>query len=378
MTDPRLKALACNLVNYSTHVQAGQRVLIEATGEVSDLVIELVKAVSAAGAKPFVQLNDPRIQREIVRNAQDSLFDDWAKYDAYRMSDMDAYIGVRAGNNTFEMSDVPKQKLKQYSVQYSEPVHSKIRVPKTNWVVLRYPNSSMAQLAQTSTEAFEDFYFNVCNLDYKKMSAAMDPLVELMEKTDRVRIVGPGTDLEFSIKDIPVIKCDGHMNIPDGEIYTAPVRDSMNGYISYNTPSMHQGFCYSDIRFVVKDGKIIEATANDTEKVNHVLDTDANSRFFGEFAIGVNPYINAPMLDTLFDEKIAGSIHLTPGMAYDDAFNGNKSALHWDLVLIQTEQYGGGEIYFDGVLVRKNGLFVPESLQGLNPQQLISEEKYVL
>ena len=373
MTDPRLKTLACNLVNYSTRVEPGQRVLIEATGDVSDLVIELVKAVSAAGAKAFVQLNDQRIQREIIRNAEDSLFDDWAKYDTFRMSDMDAYIGVRAGNNTFELSDVPKQKLKQYSVLYSEPVHSKIRVPKTNWVVLRYPNSSMAQLAQTSTEAFEDFYFNVCNLDYKKMSEAMNPLVELMEKTDRVRIIGPGTDLEFSIKDIPVIKCDGHMNIPDGEIYTAPVRDSMNGYISYNTPSMHQGFCYSDIRFTIKDGRIIEATANDTEKVNHVLDTDANSRYFGEFAIGVNPYINAPMLDTLFDEKIAGSIHLTPGMAYDDAFNGNKSALHWDLVLIQTEQYGGGEIYFDGVLVRKNGLFTLDKLQCLNPQNLISE-----
>ena len=202
------------------------------------------------------------------------------------------------------------------------------------------------------------------------MSKAMDSLVELMNRTDRVHIKGPGTDLTFSIKDIPAIKCAGEMNIPDGEVYTAPVKESMNGVISYNTPSEEQGFTYENIRFEIKDGKIIKAAANDNERINQLLDTDEGARYFGEFAIGVNPYILNPMKDTLFDEKIAGSFHLTPGMAYEDAPNGNDSAVHWDLVMIQRPEYGGGEIYFDDVLIRKDGLFTLPELMCLNPENL--------
>ena len=244
------------------------------------------------------------------------------------------------------------------------------RVNKTKWAVLRYPNASMAQLAGTSQEAFEDFYFDVCTLDYQKMSKAMDALVELMNKTDRVQLKGPGTDLTFSIKGIPAVKCAGECNIPDGEVYTAPVRDSVNGVISYNTPSEEQGFTFENIVFHVKDGKITEASSNNNKRINELLDTDEGARYFGEFALGVNPYILRPMKDTLFDEKICGSFHLTPGASYEDAFNGNKSAVHWDLVMIQREEYGGGEIYFDDVLIRKDGRFVLPELEGLNPENL--------
>ena len=284
------------------------------------------------------------------------------------MKGMDAYIAVRAGENTSELSDVPSDKLNMY-YKLTRPTLD-YRVNKTKWVVLRYPNPAMAQLAGTSQEAFEDFYFNVCTLDYQKMSKAMDPLVDLMNRTDKVRLVGPDTDLTFSIKDIPAIKCDGLRNIPDGEVYTAPVRESMNGVISYNTFSEEQGFTYENIRFEVKNGKIVKATANDTKRINELLDTDEGSRYFGEFAIGVNPYVLHPMKDTLFDEKICGSFHLTPGMAYEDANNGNKSAVHWDLVMIQRAEYGGGEIWFDDVLIRKDGIFVIPELQGLNPENL--------
>ena len=284
------------------------------------------------------------------------------------MKGMDAYIAVRAGENTSELSDVPSDKLNMY-YKLTRPTLD-YRVNKTKWVVLRYPNPAMAQLAGTSQEAFEDFYFNVCTLDYQKMSKAMDPLVDLMNRTDKVRLVGPDTDLTFSIKDIPAIKCDGLRNIPDGEVYTAPVRESMNGVISYNTFSEEQGFTYENIRFEVKNGKIVKATANDTKRINELLDTDESSRYFGEFAIGVNPYVLHPMKDTLFDEKICGSFHLTPGMAYEDENNGNKSAVHWDLVMIQRAEYGGGEIWFDDVLIRKDGIFVIPELQGLNPENL--------
>ena len=284
------------------------------------------------------------------------------------MKEMDAYIGIRASDNIAELSDVPHQQMQLNTAMGSDVLNE--RVNNTKWVVLRYPNNSMAQLANTSLEDFEDFYFNVCNLDYQKMSQAMDALVELMNKTDKVRLVGQGTDLTFSIKGIPAIKCDGKMNIPDGEVYTAPVRDSVNGVITYNTPSVFQGFTYENICFTFQDGKIVEATANNTAKLNAVLDTDAGSRYLGEFAIGVNPYILDPMKDTLFDEKIMGSIHLTPGRCYEDAFNGNDSQIHWDLVYIQTPAYGGGEIYFDDVLIRKDGVFVLDQLKCLNSENL--------
>ena len=241
---------------------------------------------------------------------------------------------------------------------------------KTKWVVLRYPNPAMAQNAGTSTEAFEKFYFDVCTLDYSKMDRAMDALRARMERADKVRLTGKGTDLTFSIKGIPAIKCAGHMNIPDGEVYTAPVKDSVNGVITYNAPTLENGIRHENVRLVFKDGKIVGATSSDTAALNAVLDTDEGARYVGEFAIGVNPYVTKPMLDILFDEKISGSIHFTPGCSYDDAFNGNKSSVHWDMVLIQTPEWGGGEIYFDGELIRKDGLFVPDDLKCLNPEAL--------
>jgi aminopeptidase len=245
------------------------------------------------------------------------------------------------------------------------------RVNYTKWVILRYPNEMMANLSKMSTEQFRNFYFDVCTLDYGKMDKAMDALVDVLQKTDKVRIVGDGTDLTFSIKDIAAVKCSGKRNIPDGEVYTAPVKESMNGVISYNTPSEHDGFIFESIKFVIKDGKIVEASSNNTEKINKILDIDEGARYIGEFAIGVNPFILKPMKDTLFDEKIMGSFHFTPGNCYEEAPNGNSSAIHWDLVCIQTPEFGGGEIYFDDVLIRKDGRFVVKELESLNPENLV-------
>ena len=370
MKDPRYTKLAYNLINYSCRLKEGEKVLIEGFGDCIPLVKELIQAAYNAKAIPLVSIKNKEVDRALLMGCSQEQLELMAKYDQERMRDVDAYIGVRAGENTAETSDVPSDKLSLYSKFYSNPVHGKIRVPHTKWVVLRYPNYSMAQSANMSTDAFEDYYFNVCNLDYSKMSKAMDNLVDLMNRTDKVRLVGEGTDLTFSIKDIPAIKCAGEMNIPDGEVYTAPVKDSINGVISYNTPSIYQGFTYENVKLTFKDGKIIEATANDTEKINKVFDTDEGARYVGEFAIGVNPYILEPMKDILFDEKITGSIHFTPGSCYDDASNGNQSAIHWDLVMIQRPEYGGGEIYFDDVLIRKDGIFVLDELKCLNPENL--------
>ena len=259
--------------------------------------------------------------------------------------------------------------MEMYEKEYADDVLNE-RVDNTKWVILRYPNGSMAQLAGMNTEEFEDFYFDVCTLDYSKMDKAMDSLKALMERTDKVHIVGPGTDLTFSIKGMGGIKCAGEMNIPDGEVYSAPIRDSVNGVISYNAESNYRNFTFTNVRLEFKDGKIVNATANNTEKINEIFDTDEGARYVGEFALGVNPYITKPMNDILFDEKIAGSFHFTPGRAYEDMNNGNVSSIHWDLVCIQTPEYGGGEIYFDDVLIRKDGIFVIDELKCLNPENL--------
>ena len=367
--DDRIKKLSHLLTTYSCSLQKGEKVLIDYEGEeAKPLVRQLIKDAYSLGARPYVNHRDSAVLREILLGADEEQMEFLNDYQLYQMKGMDAYIAIRAGANSSELADVPSDQLNMY-YRLTQPTLD-YRVNKTKWVILRYPNPSMAQLAGKSQEAFEDFFFDVCTLDYGKMSKAMDALVDRMNRTDKVHLVGPGTDLTFSIKDIPAIKCAGECNIPDGEVYTAPVKESMNGVISYNTCSEEQGFTYDSIRFEIKKGKIVKATANDTERINALLDTDEGARYFGEFAIGVNPYVLEPMKDTLFDEKICGSFHLTPGMAYEDADNGNTSAVHWDLVMIQREEYGGGEIWFDDELIRKDGLFVTDDLKCLNPENL--------
>ncbi|ASA21020.1 aminopeptidase [Paenibacillus donghaensis] len=370
MKDPRIQKLAANLVGYSVNVQPGENVLVEMIGSERDLIKAVVEEIGKAGGNAFVQLTDRTVLRSMLQYATRESLQTWAEIDLNRMKQMDCYIGIRSGENVNDLSDVPEDNMKLYNSIYSHPVHIEQRVKHTKWVILRYPNASMAQLANVSTEAFEDFYFEVCNLDYAKMDKAQDALAELMRATDKVRIVSPGTDLSFSIKGIGAEKCSGQKNIPDGEVYSAPVRDSVNGTISYNAATLYNGVTFENVKFRFESGKIVEASSNDTARLNEILDSDEGARHIGEFAIGFNPYILHPMKDILFDEKIAGSLHFTPGQAYDVTDNGNRSAIHWDLVLIQRPEYGGGEIYFDDVLIRKDGIFVTPELQGLNPDNL--------
>lgn len=370
MRDSRLDVLAKQLIGHSVNLKKGEKVFIELFGDEIELLKAIIKETYEVGGLPFVSIKNSEITRALLMNTSEEQLKDMASWELARMKEVDAYIGIRSGNNVNEMADVPTEKIKLYGELFANPVHKVERVCNTRWVVLRYPSPSMAQLASMSTESFEDFYFDVCNLDYCKMSKAMDPLVELMNKTDKVHIIGKETDISFSIKGLPAIKCDGEMNIPDGEVFTAPVKNSVNGYITYNAPTLYEGVTFENIRLEFKDGKIVNATANNTERLNKILDTDEGARYVGEFAIGVNPYIYEPMKDILFDEKIAGSIHFTPGNAYDEADNGNNSNIHWDLVHIQRPEYGGGEIYFDDVLIRKDGIFVIPELEGLNPENL--------
>jgi aminopeptidase len=365
MKDPRNQTLARQLLEYSVRLQPGETLYLEIKGkETLELGKEIIRLATEKGATTFWYYNDESLIRQFVKTAGDDQFKRQAELHLELMMRSNAYIGLRGSDNSYDLADIPTEQLEKQNALFYKPVHLEQRVKKTRWVVLRYPNNAMAQLAQTSQEAFEDFYYQVCCADYEKMSQALDKLKALMEATDRVQIKAPGTDLSFSIRDIPCMKCDGHRNIPDGEVYTAPVRDSVNGIITYNTPSLYQGTLFNGISLTFSDGRIVHATAEaNQDKMEKIFNTDEGARYVGEFAIGVNPFILHPMKDTLFDEKIAGSFHFTPGQCYDEAFNGNQSAIHWDLVQIQRPEYGGGEIWFDGRLIRKDGVFTDEELE---------------
>ncbi len=368
MNDPRVARLAEILIDHSCELQPGEKILIEAIDLPSPrLVTQLVELAAERGAVPLVTIKNNEVLRSLYRVGTTESISLAGRLEAERMKEMDAYIGIRGATNSNQFADVPLDRMDLYQQHWWHPVHSEIRVPKTKWVVLRYPTDAMAQAANMSTAAFEDFYYDVCTTDYAKMARDQEPLVARMKATDRVRLVAPGTDLRFSKRGIDVRPCYGQRNIPDGEVFTAPIRDSLEGIIRYNAPSRYQGTVFEGIEFEFKQGKIVRAASrNDSDKLNKILDSDEGARYIGEWSIGCNNHVRRPMLDTLFDEKIGGSIHLTPGNAYDECDNGNRSRVHWDLVLIQTPEYGGGEIWFDDELVRKDGRFLPADLQGLN------------
>ena len=368
MTDPRFTRLANLLIRYSTKLRKGDRVLIDAIEIPDEMVIELIRAAREAGATPLIEIRHGRITRELLRGTNEGDAALMRDIEMFRMKRVDAYIAMRGSANATEASDVPSDKMQLFS-RVLRPVLNH-RVNKTRWVVLRWPSPSMAQAAGMSTEAFEDFYFNVCTMDYPRMAKAMLPLERRMKKADRVHLKSPGTDLRFSIKGIGAQMCKGDRNIPDGEVFSCPVKKSVNGHIQFNTPTLYAGTRFENVRLEFRDGKIIGASSNNSKRLNEILDTDAGARYIGEFSLGFNPHIQNPMCDILFDEKIAGSLHFTPGQAYENVDNGNRSAVHWDMVLIQRPEWGGGEVWFDDELIRKDGRFRPKDLQPLNPERL--------
>jgi aminopeptidase len=364
MHDARFDELAKLLVEYSVRLKRDEAVLIEAFDVPDEMTIALIRAARNAGAIPFVQVQRAIVSRALALEANERQLNLLAAHELARMKKMDAYIALRGSNNITELADVPVDRMKLLTKKMRPVIDE--RVKKTKWVVLRWPTPSMAQLAGMSTEAFEDFYFDVCTLDYRKLWPGMKSLKALLERTDRVEIKGPGTDLRFSIKGISAVICGGDRNIPDGEVFTCPVRDSVEGHITFNAPTIYQGTSFDGIRLDFRNGKIVEAKSNQPAKLNKILDSDPGARYIGEFSLAFNPRILQPMRDILFDEKIAGSFHFTPGQAYEEADNGNRSQVHWDMVNIQRPDYGGGEIYFDGKLIRRDGEFLPKQLRTLN------------
>lgn len=367
MKDPRVAQFAKILVDYSTGVKRGDVVLINAAGlEATPLVMEIYALCLKRGAK-YVEysFSIPEIDRNFfnLANKQQLAYFPQHKLDFYKQ--LTVYIGISAGQNSMVMANARQDAMSAWQ-KITKPLIDQ-RVRHTRWCVTRYPTHGAAQEARMSLDEYEDYLFSACCIDWNAESKKQEKLKKLIDRTRCVRIVAPDTDICFSIEGLPGIKCDGRFNMPDGEVFTAPVRNSVQGFITYNCPSVYQGKEYNEVRFEFRDGKIVKASADAgmTAMLNKILDIDDGARYIGEFALGVNPGIRQPMRNILFDEKIFGSIHLTPGQAYDECDNGNRSSVHWDLVRILTD----GEIWFDDVLIQKNGFFVHKQLLELNPSQ---------
>ncbi|MCQ4086420.1 aminopeptidase [Saccharibacillus sp. JS10] len=369
MTDPRLRQLARTVVHYSASVQPGEKVLIRALDiHNADVLAPFIDEIHAAGGYAFLDYGDYAVNRRMMLSGTEEQFRLDAQMKLEQMKQMDAVVLILGENNISEYADVPAEKRDSYRKWY-RPVNEE--QTKKKWILFNYPTKAYAQLAEMSTESYTQFLYDTCTMDYSRMSEAMNPLTELMTKTERVRIVAPGTDLRFSIQNMPAIKCDGKVNLPDGEVYTAPVRDSVEGTIAFNTRASYLGQNFNNVSFTFEQGKIVDCRSDNNIKLNELLDTDAGARFIGEFAIGTHPTINRVMNDIGFDEKINGSLHIALGQAYENADNDNRSDIHWDLVLLLKKEFGGGEIYFDDVLISQDGKFVIDSLAGLNPENLI-------
>ena len=361
-----LKELASLIVNYSIRVEKDERVLITTQSlETREFVSYLIEEIYKNGGVPCLKINDPILGARLAEKNNEGRIELIKKIQENEVELIDSFINIRYATNDYENKNVSGEMSKKLS-QALLP-SSDVRVNQRKWVLLNYPSLLDSYKAKMTSTEFMEFALRVMTVNYKSMSELIKPLKKLMDKTDKVRIVSPGTDITFSIKGMGSIPCVGEMNIPDGELYSAPVKNSVNGTITYNTPSPYQGRVYNHVSLEFKDGKIINATCDDdNEKLNEIFNTDEGARYVGEFSLGFNPEILYPMGDILYDEKILGSIHFTPGQAYKDCYNGNDSGIHWDMVLIQRKDYVGGEIYFDDVLIRKDGMFVLEELKPLN------------
>ncbi len=370
MIDQRLKKLAQNLVNYSIKLKPNEKCLINAIDVPDEFVTEIIDNVWKCGGIPIVKTTSSKVKSHLTPNYTKEIIEFNTKLEIPLWESLQAAIIVDGSANPFNSNNVSPETKQLISRISNRKYHEIFDKNNVKWVLLNYPNNLSAFNSKMSDEQFENFYLDVCTFDYSKMKDAMVPLKKLMEKTDKVHIIAPNTDITFSIKNQSACICAGEYNIPDGEVFTSPIKTSVNGKVLYNVPCAVNGQIFENIQFIIKDGKIIEAKSTNNDELIKILDTDEGSRYFGEFALAVNPYINQPMYDILFDEKISGSFHMAFGTCLVEAPNGNKSGIHIDLIQIQTPEYGGGEIWFDDVLIRKDGKFVIDELKALNPENL--------
>jgi aminopeptidase len=370
----RLSILAERMVNYSLKLQRGERAMIAAGHSAMPLVKVFAAECLKVGAIPFTYFMDEELTRLFLSSLpQDNdalLNESIATYvdPINRMMDgVEAVVVIRSKETDTPYAGTTGKTLMAYQQQFGLLFHRFTNEKK--WIVLDWPTPLQARKARISYQAFYKFVMDVSLVDYAALHQAALPAKAVLDAADRIHITGPGTDLYFSKKGINTIIGAAANSYPDGELYTAPVKDSVEGYVTFTVPSNYMGQTFHGVRLELEQGKIVKATCKkgSQEALNAILQTDEGASYIGEFALGINPDIRQPMNDIHYDEKIAGSFHFTPGNCYNDAYNGNRSAIHWDQVCMQDPAHGGGEIWLDGQLLRKDGVFVMDIFKALNP-----------
>lgn len=366
MIDRRLENLGDIIVMHSCKIQKGENVLIEASIQSTDLVKYLLKKCYEIGANPFVIYNDMATNRIIISNCNEKQLEIMKEWESAIMDKIDSYIEIRGFDNTCEMFNVPAEKNNLYWENFYGPVQFGLRGPNHKWVTLNYPTPAMAQKFKMNTDDFEEYFFSVCTTNYKEMAENMIELKKAVDSAKKMTIKKHGYSLEIGIGAEAYI-CAGEINIPDGELFFAPKKYEVNGTILFDTPCLFRNLMFKDIKLTFKDGKVVEASSsNYNDKLNDIVFTDEGSCYLGEVAFGTNPNVDRIVDNILFDEKMLGSIHIALGDAHVNSDNGNRSTLHWDIVQVHKESYGGGEIYLDDKLIMKDGIFIPNALQSLN------------
>lgn len=353
MVDPRLKKQAEILVDYSLKFKKGENVAILAEFQARPLVLELYKLLIKRGAGEVkVHFSDYEFTEAYFKNASKKQIDHFPQLEYDEMKKMDCYIRIGSPSNTRGLTGVDASKIMARQ-KVVRPILN-YRIDKTRWLVTKYPTNAQAQEAGMSLSEYSDFVLSaIVDVDWPKLHKQQEKLKRLVDKTEKVRLVGEKTDLSMSIKGRTAINSSGTYNMPSGEVFTSSVEDSAEGVITYTYPALYMGREFHDVRLEFKKGKVVRATSDKGEKdLNKILDTDMGARFIGELGLGNNYKIQKFTKDILYDEKIGGSIHIALGRGYKDTLSKNESAIHWDMI---KDLRKGGEIYFDDKLVQKNG-----------------------
>jgi len=368
-----LSRLADVIVNDCLSIEDGDLIILEGIDLPDNLLSDFADHLLAMKIQPYVIQKSQKILIQNIQNHNSEIIGLQADFEINIMKRAKAFIGLRFPTNLYMMECLGKSDREKILTNFIKPVHFEYRNNNLQWVYFRFPTREFAKNSGQNYTEFTKNYFNASLVNYEKMAYAFDPLAKLISKCQEVRIVSDSTDLRFYMSGKGVYKSCGQHNLPDGEIFTSPDKSSIEGFIRFNIPSIYYGNYFENIELEFRKGKIVGCHAeNNSDLLKSILDIDEGAKFVGEFAIGLNPFVKTPILDILWDEKMHGSLHLAIGNAYPVSNNGNKSAIHWDLILNQTSDYGGGALYFDERLVRKNGLFIDDHLQHLNPQNLIN------
>ena len=366
MRDPRLAKLADVLVNYSTGVKKGQIVRIQGAPVAQPLLVEIYRKVIDAGGNPLVRMAPEEAGEIFLKQASDEQLTFINPVALVEVEKIDCHIGVWAEENTKSLTNVEPKRIGLQQAARKPIFDTFMKRAATGhlkWVGTQYPTQGSAQDAEMSLEEYEAFVFNAGLLHepdpvagWKKLSLGQQRLADYLNGKSDYRVkAANGTDVRLCVANRRWINCDGHENFPDGEVFTGPVLDSVNGVIQFSFPAVHHGREVLDARLTFRDGKVVDASASKGEEFLHsVLDTDAGSRFLGECAIGTNYNIRQFTRNTLFDEKIGGTVHFALGAGYPETGNSNESGLHWDMVV---DLRPGGTIEIDGVVISENGKF---------------------